>query len=49
MRDHDAIEELIVARALGGLDRDEEFTLSAQRSAHGADCQDCLRLEATYG
>ena len=49
MRDHAAIEELIAIRALGGLERDEEFALSAQRSAHGEECEECLRLEATYG
>ena len=48
MRDHAAIEELIATRALDGLDPGDERALTAQRSEHGADCEECLRLEAAY-
>jgi hypothetical protein len=48
MRDHSAVEELIALRALDGLDAPDERELAAQRSHHGADCEECLRLESTY-
>ena len=48
MRDHAAIEELIALGALDGLDPSGEQELSAQRSDHGAGCEECLRLESTY-
>ncbi len=48
MRDHAAIEELIALGALDGLDPSGERELAAQRSDHGASCEECLRLESTY-
>src|SRR5205085_570154 len=48
MRDHAAIEELIALRALDGLDAPDERQLAVQRSDHGADCEECLRLESSY-
>jgi hypothetical protein len=48
MRDHAAIEELIALGALDGLDPSGARELAAQRSDHGADCEECLRLESTY-
>jgi anti-sigma-K factor RskA len=48
MRDHELIEELIVARALDGLDPDDERTLEREQAAHGADCVECRRLERDY-
>jgi hypothetical protein len=49
IRDHERIEELIVARALGALDGDDEREYARERDAHGAECAECLRLEAEYG
>jgi Anti-sigma-K factor rskA len=48
MRDHEGVEELIALGALDGLDPSGERELAAQRSDHGADCEECLRLESTY-
>jgi hypothetical protein len=48
MRDHAAIEELIALGALDGLDPSGQQELAAQRSDHGADCEECRRLESTY-
>ena len=48
MRDHAAIEELIALGALDGLDPSGERELAAERSDHGAGCEECLRLESTY-
>jgi hypothetical protein len=48
MRDHTAIEELIAARALDGLERSEESALAAERSSHGEGCEECVRIEAAY-
>jgi hypothetical protein len=48
MADHERLEELIVARALGGLDPDDEREYERQRAEHGADCAECRRLEAEY-
>ena len=48
MRNHSGVEELIALRALDGLDEPDERELAAQRSDHGADCEECLRLESTY-
>ncbi|HCO04202.1 MAG TPA: hypothetical protein DIT48_12735, partial [Actinobacteria bacterium] len=47
-RSHDAIEELIAADALDGLDEVGRRELLRMRSLHGADCAVCLRLEADY-
>lgn len=49
IRDHERLEELIAVRALGGLDDDDERAYQQERAAHGADCVDCLHLEAEYG
>jgi hypothetical protein len=49
MADHQHLEELIAADALGGLDADERRELERQRAAHGADCIECRRLEDEYG
>jgi len=48
MRDHELIEELIVARALDGIDPADERTLEHEQAAHGADCLECRRLEREY-
>jgi Anti-sigma-K factor rskA len=48
MADHEHIEELIVANALGGLEPDEVRELERQRASHGPDCAECRRLEAEY-
>ena len=48
MRDHERIEELIAARALGGLDPADEATLRTLMSAHGSSCDECARLETEY-
>lgn len=48
MTDHDRIEELIAAHALGGLDTDGEHELEVVRQGHGRECADCARLEADY-
>lgn len=48
MRDHERIEELIAARALGGLDAPEGGALREEMAAHGPDCAECRRLEAEY-
>jgi hypothetical protein len=49
MANHERIEELIVARALGGLDPDDERAYERERAEHGVGCAECLRLEAEYG
>ena len=49
IRDHERLEELIAVRVLGGLDDDDEHAYQEERAAHGADCVECLRLEAEYG
>ncbi len=48
MRDHSAIEELMAADALGGLDPKDREALARERASHGADCSECLRLESDY-
>jgi anti-sigma-K factor RskA len=48
MVEHEHIEELIAARALGGLDPDGERTLARERESHGKRCPECLRLELEY-
>jgi hypothetical protein len=48
MADHEHLEELIVARALGGLDPEDERAYERERAEHGADCAECRRLEAEY-
>lgn len=43
--DHALIEELLSARALGGLDTDDEQTLARELAAHGVDCAECRRIQ----
>ena len=45
MRDHDLIEELLAARALGGLEPEDGAVLQVEMAAHGADCAECRGLE----
>ncbi len=45
MNDHDLIEELASARALGGLDPEDAAVLEAELASHG-DCAECRRLVA---
>jgi anti-sigma-K factor RskA len=47
--DHEHIEELIAAQALGGLEPAEADSLARERAEHGADCPECRRLESDYG
>ena len=42
--DHGRIEELVVARALGGLEPEEASELDAVMAGHGAACEMCRRL-----
>ena len=49
MADHERLEELIVARALGGLDPEDERAYERERAEHGPDCAECRRLETEYG
>jgi hypothetical protein len=46
MNDHELIEELTAARALGGLDPEDAAALQAEMASHGPDCAECRRLEA---
>jgi len=46
-RDHERIEELLAADALGGLDPEERSDLGRLRAEH-ADCEECERLEAGF-
>ena len=48
MNEHVRIEEMIAARALGGLEPDEADELSRIMSTHGASCAECRRLTAAY-
>jgi anti-sigma-K factor RskA len=48
MRDHERIEELLAARALDGLERDDDELLARERAEHGLDCPECARLEREY-
>jgi anti-sigma-K factor RskA len=48
MRDHERIEELMAARALGGLDASDEEALRREMADHGAGCAECRRLEDGY-
>src|SRR5205823_257627 len=49
MTDHDRIEELIAARALGALDPHEVTELDGLRGEHGPDCVTCRAHEDDYG
>jgi anti-sigma-K factor RskA len=46
--DHERIEELLAARALGGLDPSDERALAGLRADHG-DCALCEAFETEYG
>ena len=46
-RDHTAIDELLAARALDGLDAQDAARLERELEAHG-DCAECRRLEAEH-
>ncbi|TMM22545.1 MAG: anti-sigma factor [Actinobacteria bacterium] len=46
-RDHGPIEELLAARALGGLEPEDDAALRAAMAAHG-DCEECRRLETGF-
>jgi anti-sigma-K factor RskA len=48
MNEHARIEEMMAARALGGLDPADTEELQRARSSHGAACAECRRLEAEY-
>lgn len=45
---HTRIEELLAARALGGLEPEDERLLEQERAAHGPACEECARLEREY-
>jgi anti-sigma-K factor RskA len=47
-RDHDRLEELFAARALGGLDAEDEREFARLRVDHGA-CALCESLESEFG
>jgi anti-sigma-K factor RskA len=47
-RDHTVIEELLSVDALGGLDDADRALLDRERASHGADCEECARLEAGF-
>jgi anti-sigma-K factor RskA len=46
MNDHELIEELTSARALGALEPEDAATLEAKMASHGPDCPECRRLAA---
>jgi anti-sigma-K factor RskA len=46
--DHDAIEVLIAAESLDGLDDADVLELQRLRAEHGATCPECRRLESEY-
>jgi anti-sigma-K factor RskA len=46
-RDHALIDELLAARALGGLDDADAAALKRELAAHG-ECDECRRLEARH-
>jgi anti-sigma-K factor RskA len=47
-RSHEAIEELITADVLDGLDHAGRQELASLRAEHGPDCFECGRLEVEY-
>ena len=49
MTDHTLIEELLAARALGGLDDADAGALTEAQAAHDPDCEECRRLEREFG
>lgn len=46
MNDHELIEELTSARALGALEPEDAAALQAEKASHGPDCAECRRLAA---
>ncbi len=48
MTDHTQIEELLAARALGGLTGADAATLDAALAEHGPACEECRRLEREF-
>jgi len=48
MRDHETIEGLLAAQALGGLDDDDAQALATLRAEHGPDCEECAALERGF-
>jgi anti-sigma-K factor RskA len=48
MRDHETIEGLLAAQALGGLDDDDARMLATLRAEHGPDCKECAALERDF-
>ena len=49
MRDHSAIEELLSAEVLGGLDVPDREALYREMGEHGPDCAECRQLRDEYG
>lgn len=49
MRDHSAIEELLSAEVLGGLDDRDREALYREMGQHGPDCAECRQLRDEYG
>ena len=49
MTDHERIEEMMAAQALGGLSAADEAELELLRAEHSRDCRECRRLESAYG
>ena len=49
MRDHSAIEELLSAEVLGGLDDRDREALYREMGEHGPDCAECRQLRDEYG
>jgi anti-sigma-K factor RskA len=49
MRDHSAIEELLSAEVLGGLDLPGREALYREMDEHGPDCAECRQLRDEYG
>ncbi len=49
MRDHSAIEELLSAEVLGGLDGRDRAALYREMGEHGPDCAECRELRDEYG
>lgn len=48
MRDHQRVEALLAARALGGLDPEDAELLARELAEHGPDCEECARLERGF-
>lgn len=48
MRDHERLEALLAAQALGGLDPEDAELLARERAEHGPGCKECARLEREY-